>query len=235
MKKQVIVTTSWDDSHKLDLKLAKLLKKYGIKGTFYIAPKNREFSGNCLLSGKDILYLSRDFEIGAHTLTHPRLSTINITEAKMEIEESKHYLERLLNKSIVSFCYPGGDYTNKNIHQVRKAGFHLARTTKQFYLNFASDWYKLPASIHATNHWLDVWSIALFVRFNPLKFIRYYRHWDLLATAMFDRVMRCDGIFHLWGHSWEIERHNDWGRLEKVLMYISHRKGVSYMTNGELV
>jgi hypothetical protein len=34
----IYVTTSWDDGHKLDMKLAVLLKKYGIKGTFYICP-----------------------------------------------------------------------------------------------------------------------------------------------------------------------------------------------------
>ena len=31
----LIVTTSWDDGHKCDLTLKKLLDKYGVKGTFY--------------------------------------------------------------------------------------------------------------------------------------------------------------------------------------------------------
>ena len=48
--KKTIVTTSWDDGHKLDLKLAALLKKYNIKGTFYISPHDNEFSKNELLS-----------------------------------------------------------------------------------------------------------------------------------------------------------------------------------------
>ena len=67
MKKQIIVTTSWDDGHKLDLKLAKLLKKYGIGGTFYISPKNREFREEDLLLDEEIIKLDRDFEIwGSH-------------------------------------------------------------------------------------------------------------------------------------------------------------------------
>jgi peptidoglycan/xylan/chitin deacetylase (PgdA/CDA1 family) len=41
---KVTVTTSWDDGHILDVKLSELLKKYNLKGTFYIAPKNREFN-----------------------------------------------------------------------------------------------------------------------------------------------------------------------------------------------
>ena len=33
---RVIITTSWDDGHSLDLKLAGLLQKYDIPATFYI-------------------------------------------------------------------------------------------------------------------------------------------------------------------------------------------------------
>ena len=78
-------------------------------------------------------------------------------------------------------------------------------------------------------------AVALFVKFNPFSFVRYYRHWDVLAMAMFDRVMVRGGVFHLWGHSWEIENHKDWQRLEAVLKYISRRPGVVYATNQELL
>lgn len=37
--KQLIITTSWDDGHPLDLKIAELLDKYGINGTFYSIKK----------------------------------------------------------------------------------------------------------------------------------------------------------------------------------------------------
>ncbi|MCX6750242.1 MAG: polysaccharide deacetylase family protein, partial [Candidatus Pacearchaeota archaeon] len=113
MKKQIIVTTSWDDGHKLDLRLAKLLKKYNIKGTFYISPRNREFKKEDLLTDKEIIELSKDFEIGAHTMTHPRLTKVSEEEAFKEILESKRYLEKLTGKEIKSFCYPGGDYNKK--------------------------------------------------------------------------------------------------------------------------
>ncbi len=61
MKKQEIVTTSWDDGHKLDLKLIKILNKYNIKGTFYVAPKNREFNKKDLLSDEEIIEINEDF------------------------------------------------------------------------------------------------------------------------------------------------------------------------------
>jgi len=90
---KVIVTTSWDDGHMLDLKLAELLRKYDLKGTFYVAPLNREFKKEDLMSDYQLRRLSQEFEIGAHTMTHPRLGKISAEEADKEIRESKTYLE----------------------------------------------------------------------------------------------------------------------------------------------
>jgi len=35
---KVYVTTSWDDGHELDLRLASELAAHGMAGTFYVAP-----------------------------------------------------------------------------------------------------------------------------------------------------------------------------------------------------
>ena len=40
--KQTYITTSWDDGHPLDLRVAELLTKYGLHGTFYIPKAARE-------------------------------------------------------------------------------------------------------------------------------------------------------------------------------------------------
>ncbi len=106
--KRVIVTTSWDDGHKIDFKLAELMKKYNITGTFYISPKDREIPEKDRLTDQEIIKLSEGFEIGAHTFTHPRLSNVSDEEAKKEIVGSKDYLEKILKKEVKSFCYPGG-------------------------------------------------------------------------------------------------------------------------------
>ena len=36
----VFVTTSWDDGHVLDHKVANLLESYDLPGTFYVATQN---------------------------------------------------------------------------------------------------------------------------------------------------------------------------------------------------
>ena len=84
-RRTAVITTSWDDGHVLDARLAALLKKYNLPATFYIAPKNREFSQSELLSRKEIKALAKDFEIGSHTMTHPVLTTLSDKEIEKEL------------------------------------------------------------------------------------------------------------------------------------------------------
>jgi len=51
--KAVYITTSWDDGHVLDMRLASLLTHYGFKGTFYISPHDREIPVEQRLSTRE--------------------------------------------------------------------------------------------------------------------------------------------------------------------------------------
>lgn len=42
-------------------------------------------------------------------------------------------------------------------------------------------------------------------------------------------------MFHLWGHSWEIDQLVLWGSLESFLKEIARQPDVQYLTNGEAV
>lgn len=68
----LIVTTSWDDGTPTDIRLARLLEKYGTKGTSYV-PKSYPDS---LLSKEGIMALDRKFEIGAHSVDQPYLTRV---------------------------------------------------------------------------------------------------------------------------------------------------------------
>jgi glycosyltransferase involved in cell wall biosynthesis/peptidoglycan/xylan/chitin deacetylase (PgdA/CDA1 family) len=231
--KQVVVTTSWDDGHVLDVRLSALLKKYRIPATFYISPRDHEFAPEDRLTDEQIQTLSSSFEIGAHTMTHPRLTEVTDQAAQQEIVDSKHYLERLLKKPITTFCYPGGNYQRKHVSMVREAGFAYARTVRRHCFNLKGSLLEGGTTINTYNHYQDLWKIARFAHFNPIRTYRYF-HWELLAKAMFDKVLQDGGAYHLWGHSWEIDQHGDWEKLEDVLRYISERNEAHYVTNGEL-
>src|ERR1017187_5299514 len=128
----VIVTTSWDDGHKLDLKLASLLRRYGIGATFYVSPQTREFPASERLTAEEIQHLAENFEIGAHTMTHPHLDRLDAAAARREIVDSKETLELIIGKSLRSFCYPYGDYNEETKRLVNEAGFSRARSVRRF-------------------------------------------------------------------------------------------------------
>ena len=213
-----------------------MLKEHGLKATFYVAPENQEFAKQDLLTLPEIADLSQDFEVGAHSMTHRRLPAISEQEAAREITESKAVLEQVIGKEIKVFCYPGGAYTKLHAQLVKDAGYRYARTVARHTFT-VDDPYEAGTSLHVYNHnhrpGFDLWHTARFVKFQPIKILRCLE-WDALAKAMFDQVIKEGGIYHIWGHSWEIDEHDDWERLESVFRYISGSPKVSYVTNGEL-
>lgn len=72
--------------------------------------------------------------IGSHTITHPILPKCTDEEVFMEISHSKKQLENMLLHDIKGFAYPNGDFTEREINMVERAGYELAFTTKPAYL-----------------------------------------------------------------------------------------------------
>ena len=70
------------------------------------------------------------FEIGSHTLTHPHLTDLDDNQLKQEIIDSKHKLEDIVGKEVVSFSYPYGDCDSRVISAVMDAGYKNAVSTK---------------------------------------------------------------------------------------------------------
>lgn len=64
--------------------------------------------------------------LGAHTVSHPRLSALTVQAAHQEIEDSRRRLEAMLAHPVVHFSYPHGDYNDDVIHIVESLHFHSA-------------------------------------------------------------------------------------------------------------
>jgi len=243
---KIIITSSWDDGHKLDLKLGELLSKYGIRGTFYIPKKYTKEP----LTEAQIIELSNYHEIGAHTLTHPELDKINIVDTRREILGSKEYLESILGKNVKMFCYPRGKYNEEIKNLVKNAGFIGARSTRKFIFDLSQDNFELNVSTHVYPFPLRKKNDRRFLLnkhlFDP--FIEKYSQviklglplnsffsWGNLVKNCFDYTLKNGRIFHLYGHSHEIERYGMWSELENILKYIASRPDILYLTNGEIL
>jgi peptidoglycan/xylan/chitin deacetylase (PgdA/CDA1 family) len=65
-------------------------------------------------------------EVGAHTVTHPFLSTLSNTMQRKEIQFSKSLLEDSIGQPVRSFSYPYGNYGLDTVALVREAGYDCA-------------------------------------------------------------------------------------------------------------
>lgn len=86
-------------------------------------------------------------EVGAHTMTHPVLSSLSPSAQQSEIADSKQRLEDIVGQQIVSFSYPFGgrdDYTAETVKFVRDAGFACSCSNFPGVVNRGSDRYQLP-------------------------------------------------------------------------------------------
>jgi peptidoglycan/xylan/chitin deacetylase (PgdA/CDA1 family) len=101
------------------------------------------------LSVNDMLRLFEDdlISIGAHTVTHPLLSSLPTVKQRAEIEQSKQNLEEILGSSVTSFSYPYGtrtDYTLETVDAVKKSGFVCAFSNFEDVVWRRTDFFQIP-------------------------------------------------------------------------------------------
>jgi hypothetical protein len=69
-----------------------------------------------------------------------------------------------------------------------------------------------------------------------LKKNLFFKSWDRIAIETLNFVAENGGIWHLWGHSWEVDENNDWERLERVFRRVSALSNrVIRMDNSQLL
>jgi len=231
--KKIIVTTSWDDNSYENLKMIRLLDRFGICGTFYINSKTDNMGRNLNQNRiKEMVFEvahSSRHEVGSHTVNHAILTKCK--NPYEEIEGSKYELEKLTQRDVISFCYPNGAYDDNIKNIVKDAGYRCARTCDYEGIGLPKDSYEWGITLHASNGsprtTFKIW------RQSGISF-RSLLDWEIRAKLLFNLVLEKGGIWHLWGHSWEIESHKDWDKLARVLQYVSDREGVLHVTNGEI-
>jgi peptidoglycan/xylan/chitin deacetylase (PgdA/CDA1 family) len=241
----LMVTTSWDDGDLSDTKVAGILSRYKAKGTFYITKRYRENR----LSENQIRALSLEHEIGAHTLTHPNLTALSQEKDFEEIQGSKTWLEGIVGREVSLFCYPFGLYNATVASLVQKAGYRGARTTAHSHTELPTSAYEMPTTLHiypfpfrknvSGGYYWGRLLQPFFERYQGYRTLgvpwwKMYS-WLSAAKAAFDYGYKQGGVFHLWGHSWELERYGMWNDLESFLRYISSKQNVRFVTNGELL
>jgi peptidoglycan-N-acetylglucosamine deacetylase len=240
MVRRTIVTTSWDDGDQADLKLAEMLRSRKISGTFYVP--TRPYGARPALSHQDLRNLSAEgFEIGGHGVTHKLLWGLSENELADEINPCKPYLEDILGKEVRMFCYPCGRYDANVIRALRRAGFQGARTVRMLSTRLEFNPFEMPTTVQIMPH-AKAGYMRNVLRARKMEGVQVFLgnlssldNWLELSKRLFDSALETGGMWHMYGHSHEIEKLGLWNELGEILDYVGNRKQVTYIPNGDLI
>ncbi|KQX35639.1 hypothetical protein ASD04_12675 [Devosia sp. Root436] len=136
------VVVTFDDGYRDNFEVAyPLLSQYRIPATFFIVPGFLDGEVDLIgdpgweaMSWENVLSMDADplVEFGAHTQSHPILSTLSETQARHEISKSKAELQRRLGHVIEFFAYPYGQGEHVGpaaLAEVARQQFSLACST----------------------------------------------------------------------------------------------------------
>jgi len=136
------------------------------------------------------------------------------------------------------FCYPLGRYDSDVIKCVEQSGFAGARTTRMLGYSLDFNRYEMPSTLQAFPHpplnyiknlgkRRDMGGMSLYFR----DYLRC-KSWVEMGKKLFREVNERGGIWHLYGHSWEVQEFGLWGQLDELLSYVSNHQGVAYTSNS---
>ena len=224
--KSKALTLSYDDGVDQDIRLIKIMKEYGLKGTFnvcsgMIAPEGTSYPSEQIrgryMTSSQIKEISNLYgqEIAIHTLKHLHLEQFSLGTVAYQIVEDRRRLEEFLDCNIRGMAYPFGTVaaTDEIVDIVKNSGVLYARTTQStedFWL--PTNWLKLPATCHHNNPHL----MELSEKFLGLKAEKNPR------------------LFYLWGHSYEFDVDDNWQIIETFADKMGGHNNIWYATNMQI-
>lgn len=139
--KPIVVT--FDDGYLSQYTHAKpVLRRLGWPGVLYLEGKNLGPGG--LTTRQVKAMVAAGWEVGAHTLTHPDLTTVDDARLTQELEGSRALLRERLGVPVTAFCYPAGRNDARVRAAVKAAGFTTATTVEPGIASPKDDPFALP-------------------------------------------------------------------------------------------
>lgn len=128
------VCVTFDDGYYDNLEVAvPILEELGIPASIFVVSAVIDRRARLPWYGRQPPLLSWDeirdidqralFSVGAHTRTHPILTSLDADQAMNEIAGSKSDIEEILGREVTEFCYPAGYFGPREVDLVARAGF----------------------------------------------------------------------------------------------------------------
>ena len=211
------LTFSYDDGTIHDVRLAELLKKYNLKGTFNVNTELTENEGRLSMSKLRELYEKTGMEVAVHGAKHVHVANYPSPTLMREFIIDKQNLEVEFKTVIRGMAYAYGSYSDVALNILDTAGIKYGRTTNST-LNF-----DIPDN---------------FLLWNPTCHHANPKLFELLDEFFNKPVVKIGitlpRLFYVWGHSYEFNNNNNWELIEEFCKKASGKTDVWYATNIEI-
>ena len=208
--KEKALTFSYDDGQVFDRRLVGIFRQYGLKGTFHLNSGTIGTEG--YVTAEEIPDLYRGMEVAGHTVTHPYLSQKTAGGIAGEIWEDKKTLEQWSGGLLRGFSYPFGETPERVRAALGSAGIEYARTVVS---TRAFTWPEDFLLWDPTCHHNEVTE-------------------ELIGHFLHPHDYERNLLFYIWGHSFEFDREDTWGRFEEICGKLSGQSDVWYATNIQI-
>src|SRR5215212_6729519 len=148
-----LIALTFDDGYEDFLSAAlPTLERLGFSATVFVVAgmlgkeNTREHRGGPrrrlrLLEANGVREISeRGMEVGSHTVTHPRLPSLDPETLVHEVRDSRRVLSEIGGAPVEGFCYPYGDLSGPAVRAARSAGYLYAVGTKKSIAYGLHDW-----------------------------------------------------------------------------------------------
>ena len=223
------VTLSYDDGVRADLRLADILDRYGMKGTFNINTHDLGKDNpnkTTVAEMKDLL--ERGHELAVHGDHHLAPGVVSPSVGIIDALDCRRSLESCFQRIIRGMAYPnsgiryfcnGSDYAAVRGY-LSQIGIAYART-----LGGDNDSFMLPTDFYA---WMPTAKHT-----NP-ALMEWTDKFLSLEESKIVPPNKYPRLFYVWGHSYEFDNADNWDVIENFCARISGKEDTWYATNIEI-
>ena len=141
------LAVTFDDAYRSTLLAQPILAELGLPGTVFVPTAHvgsaepmswdgidqwvggpHEAELLCMGAGDLRALAGAGWEIGAHTHSHPHLTTLDDAALARELSESRERVEQTMGAPCRSLAYPYGDFDERVVEAARAAGYEAACT-----------------------------------------------------------------------------------------------------------